>query len=73
MTDMQNEINHMQVRLFRQAWKEWGLTMEECAALFDRNDVDRYIADSYEIFHVQGDGANLDDIKGYIINRGDSI
>ena len=41
----QNEINHMQVRLFRRAWKEWGISENECAEIFDKNDVDGYIAE----------------------------
>ena len=60
----------MQVRLFRKAWKRWKKTLQECADLFDRYHVDRYISDAYELFHVQGDDANLFEIEQYLIRQG---
>lgn len=63
----------MQIRLFRMACSRWGMTLDQCADLFDRHDVDAYIADCYELFHVQGDEANLDEIRGYLRGRGEEL
>ena len=59
----------MQIRLFRYACKKWNKDTLECAEIFDKYDIDKYICDLYEIFHVQGDEANLDDIEGYLENQ----
>ena len=70
---IQNEILHMQVRIFRLACKKWKKTEKECAEIFDSNMVDDYISEAYEFFHVQGDEANLDDIEHYLRERGVSV
>ncbi|MBO6113870.1 MAG: DUF3791 domain-containing protein [Lachnospiraceae bacterium] len=68
-----NEILHMQVRLFRLACKTWGITRLECAKIFDDYDIDNYINEAYEFFHVQGDEVNLEDIKNYLVRKGASL
>ena len=65
-----DEILHMQVRLFRRANKRWQKSIRECADIFDKYDVDGYIREAYEFFHVRGDDANLDDIDEYLKSRG---
>lgn len=67
---MQNEIQHMQVRLFSLAWKKWNITIERCSELFDQFRIDHYIESLYELFHVQGDEANLAEIEEYLKNKG---
>ena len=68
--DRDKEILHMQIRLFRMACTKWQKSTGECADIFDKYDVDAYIRDGYEIFHVQGDEANMDEISGYIRSQG---
>lgn len=63
---MNNEIQHMLVRLFRRAWVKWNISQRRCAEVFDNYDLDRYIADMYEFFHVQGDEANIEDIEHHL-------
>ena len=70
---LQNEILHMQVRLFRLACKKWNKAEKECADIFDSYKVDDYISEAYEFFHVQGDEANLEDIERYLSGRGVSV
>lgn len=70
---IQNDILHMQVRIFRLACKKWNKTGKECAEIFDSNKVDDYISEAYEFFHVQGDEADLDDIEYYLRGRGVSV
>lgn len=67
---MQNEIEHMQVRLFSLAWRKWNISIKRCSELFDRFNVDQYIASLYELFHVQGDEANLNEIETYLQGKG---
>ena len=67
---MNTELEHMQVRLFRYAWKKWGVGLLRCADIFDTFHVDQYIEDLYEFFHVQGDEANLLEIEHYLRNQG---
>lgn len=66
---MNKEILRMQIRLFRLACKKWNKKTLECAEIFDKYDVDKYISELYELFHVQGDDANLDDIETYLENN----
>ena len=66
---MEKEILRMQIRLFREASKKWKLNKEQCDEIFVRYNIDEYIRDVYEIFHVQGDEANLHDIEEYISNK----
>lgn len=70
---MKNEIEHMQVRLFRLAWKKWNMTKKECAEIFDNYSVDEYIRSLYEVFHVQGDEANICEIEDYLKTKGVSV
>ena len=73
MDRVRNEILHMQVRLFRLACKMWNKNEKECSDLFDTYEIDKYIRESYEIFHVQGDEANLEEIELYLQRKGVQI
>ena len=65
-----NEIHHMQVRLFHRKWKKWGITQQRCSEIFDSCKLDDYIADMYEFYHVQGDEANISDLEEHIRSIG---
>lgn len=65
-----HEILHMQIRLFRLACKTWNKSSTECIKIFDDYDVDGYVREMYEMFHVQGDEANLEEIQKYLIKKG---
>ncbi len=58
------------VRLFHKAAVQWKLSVNECADLFDKYDVDNYISEAYDFFHVQGDDASIEDIAEYLKNKG---
>ena len=70
MSPYERDILQLTIRLFVEAKKRWGLTMAECADLFDRYDLDSFIEDCYEAFHVQGDETNLDEIEEYLAAKG---
>ncbi len=59
----------IQIRLFRLAQLKWNKTAEECEKIFKQNKIFEYIATCYEIYHVQGDDANLADIEKYLENN----
>ena len=71
--DEKEQILYMQARLSRTASEKWGKSMAEVMTVFVKYKVLEYIEDSYEIFHVQGDEANFDDIENYLLNRGASL
>ena len=66
----ERQIHFMQVRLVRLAAEKWGRTIPAAARLMAENDVFRYIADCFGIFHVEGDRAVLEDIEEYLKGRG---
>lgn len=68
-----DEIRYMKVRLVRLASEEWNKSIEEVSDLFMINGVFDYINTGYGIFHVEGDLAVLEDIKGYLLNKGVSV
>ncbi len=70
---MEKEILRIKVRLFRKACNRWNMGNVECAEIFDKYEVDEYIQQLYEIFHVQGDEANIRDIEEYLKNKGCNI
>ena len=59
----------IQIRLFRLSQLKWNKTAEECKKIFKQNKIFEYIATCYEIYHVQGDNANLADIEQYMKNN----
>ena len=69
----QKEIEHMQVRLFQYACNKWGIGIQRSAELFDFFQVDQYIEEMYEFFHVQGDMTNLEEIEQYLRSKGVEI
>ena len=68
--EKKKDLFMLQVRLFRQAQIQWDLTARECSRLFNQHGVNDYIKTCYEFYHIQGDEANLADIKQYLCNKG---
>lgn len=64
------QIIYMQARLIRLASENWNRSIEAIAELFEQYDVFRYIEECFGIFHVEGDDAVLDDVRGYLKNKG---
>lgn len=68
-----NEIAFMQARLVRMAAEKWHKTTAECAAVFEEFHVYEYIESLYELFHVQGDEADFEEIQAYLEKQGAKI
>lgn len=64
------QIIYMQARILRLASEKWDKSIEAISGIFEEQGVLRYIEECYEIFHVEGDEAILDDIIGYLKNKG---
>lgn len=69
--DLKNsQLRFMQVRLFRKAMGKWRVGNEECASIFEKDNLMNYISDCWEEFHQQGDEACMDDIEEYLKAQG---
>ncbi len=67
------QILYMQLRIVHLAATEWKSSIGEVNKIFAENDVYRFIENLWELFHVQGDKAVLEDIKEYLTNKGVKI
>ena len=63
------QILYMQTRLVRLASTEWNMTMEDVNRLFAENGVYSFISEFWDLFHMEGDLAVLDDIEVFLQNR----
>ena len=57
------EQTYMKIRLFRLAQKRWKLSFRDCGRLFAEYHVYDLVDELYDLFKVQGDGVNLDEIE----------
>ena len=69
MMNEKAQILYMQVRLVRLASNEWNMPISEVGRVFYDNGVFEYIDKLWDLFHVEGDYAVLEDIKSYLQNR----
>ncbi len=67
------QILYMQTRLVRLASEKWNKTIEETNKLFLQYNIYRYIADFWNLFHIEGDEAVLEDITNHMNSRGADI
>ena len=63
----------MQTRLTRRAAERWHNSLAEAVGIFKRYGVLEYIESCYELFHVQGDEANFEEIENYLSTKGVAI
>lgn len=68
--EQEEDLYQIQVRLFRLFQLNENISMAECSKIFKKYDVYSYIETCYEIYHMQGDEANLTDIKNYLNAQG---
>ena len=64
-----SQIIYMQTRLVRLAAEQWRKPYRDVVELFRAKGVFRYIAEMWELFHIEGDLAVLDDVQQYIASR----
>lgn len=63
------QILYMQTRMIRNASEKWNRPIEIISELFEKYDVLQYIEDCFELFHVEGDEAILEDVTEYLENK----
>ena len=68
--DAADDLFAIQIRLFRLFQLKEKLSPEQAEDVFRKYDIFNYISVCYEIYHVQGDDANLADIYIYLSNMG---
>ncbi|MBO7513160.1 MAG: DUF3791 domain-containing protein [Fibrobacter sp.] len=68
--DEKSQIIYMQTRLVRLASEQWRRPYHEVVKLFKDKGVFRYIAKMWELFHIEGDFAVLDDVSQYLKAKG---
>jgi len=64
------QIIYMQTRLVRMMADDTGLSVPAVASLFKEQGVFHYIKRMWDLFHVEGDQAVLDDVKLYLKSKG---
>lgn len=64
--DEKSQVIYMQTRLTRLAAEQWKMSLPQVASLFEERGVYRYIAKMWDLFHIEGDLAVLDDVKQYL-------
>lgn len=64
------QIIYMQTRILRLASEEWNQPVEAVTKLFHKQGVFPYIELCFDLFHLQGDDAVLDDIAAYLKKEG---
>ena len=65
-----SQIIYMQTRLVRLAAEQWCKPYCDVVKLFKAKGVFGYIARMWELFHIEGDLAVLDDIQQYLNSKG---
>lgn len=64
------QILYMQIRLVRLMSEETGMSIPAVATLFKEQGVFHYVKRMWDLFHVEGDQAVLDDVKLYLKSKG---
>lgn len=69
----QGEILFMQTRIIRLAATRWDTSIQKVSSLFDRTGILKYISDQYDVFHMEGDQAVLDELEEVLEAKGVQI
>lgn len=55
------------------ASERFNLSLKETAGLFKKFDVLKYIRECFGIFHMEGDEAVFEDVRGYLKIKGAAV
>ncbi len=67
------DIDDMQCWVFRMAQNRWKKSPEECAKIFQENNVFEFISDCYDYLHLSSYECALDEVETMLKNRGVSL
>ena len=67
------QILFMQIRILRMMAEKYGLTLKHAAQIFAAYNVLPFIREGFGIFHVEGDEAVFEEVKGSLKSKGASL
>lgn len=67
------QITYMQARIIRLASEKWNVPVKEIGRIFSEFRAFRFIRDCFELFHVEGDEAVLEEVGSYLEYKGARI
>ena len=71
--DEAQQILFMQIRLLRMMAEKYGLTLKQTAQIFAAYNVLPFIREGFGIFHVEGDEAVFEEVKGFLKAKGAAL
>lgn len=66
----ESQILFMQVRILKMFSELKNISLKESAEIFEKYLVLEYIKDCWEIFHIEGDSAVMEDVEKYLKSKG---
>ena len=73
MSEHEIDVADMQCWVFRMAQTKWKKSPEECAKIFQENNIMGFISDCYDILHLSSYECVLDDVEELLKNRGVAV
>lgn len=67
------QILFMQIRILRMMAEKYSLSLKEAAEIFGQYNVLPFIREGFGIFHVEGDEAVFEEVKGFLKSKGASL
>ncbi len=65
-----DEVIYMEVRVFREFLNRFKMRAVDAYRLFEENDIWGYIESCYEVLHMNGDEAVLNDVQRILQRNG---
>lgn len=66
-------VADMQSWVFRNAQRKWGMTSAECAEVFKKYNIYKFISDCYGLLHVSSYNNALEDVETLLRNKGVAV
>ncbi len=72
-TDTDKDVNNMIVWVFRLAQTRWKKTSEQCARIFENNDLYTIISNGYDYLHLMSYESVVTELEEILAERGVEI
>ena len=73
MSEYNIDIADMQCWIFRMAQTRWKMSAKDCTELFKKYNILGFIADCYDILHLNSYECALNDVETLLKNRGVTV
>ena len=67
------QILFMKIRILRMMAEKYSLSLKEAAEIFGQYNVLPFIREGFGIFHVEGDEAVFEEVKGFLKSKRASL